>query len=159
MTTFTLTYKESQRKELVLDLLSQRETTAYTDVETFKKCCGSLAYMSLFVCPAYELKDKSIYSVEFICRNVPGFFKYDMHTLLTSLGAIACDAVTPSTLDEIMQLPTLFECLQWLQVTPSIWTKIFISQYLIAVGKSECVKKVYAVSTFAEAVKLYDEVK
>lgn len=134
MMTYTFIYDKNKTKELVLKSLSNREESAYTDIQIFQRCCGSLAYASLFILPEFELADKSTFSVERVCISTPGIFKYDMRTLLNSLGEIACEECTAEALSSILSLPTLYECLKFLGVSPITWTRIFLNHYLRKTG-------------------------
>lgn len=131
MATYTFTYDSNKTSDVVLKSLAERENGAYVDGNIFQRCCGSLAYLSLFLLPGFELADKSTISIEQVCTATPGIFKYDMHDLLYCLGAIACGAEVVENLKKILDLPTLYECLKFLHVAPVDWTRIFLYVYLV----------------------------
>lgn len=134
MLTYTFVYDKNKTKDIVLKSISAREESAYTDIQVFQRCCGSIAYASLFMLPEFDLADKSTYSVERVCVSTPRMFKYDMRTLLCSLGKIACEECTADALSAILSLPTLYECLNFLGVSVINWTRIFLNHYLRKTG-------------------------
>lgn len=129
MKTFTLTYKEKITKSLALQSLSRREEMAL-DVDKLRSCCGSLAYLSLFLLPEYEREDKKVYSIENICTHVPGLFTLFMHEVLENLGRIASGEESHQALYNLLNCAGFYECFEMLGVTPKVWYRIFLYKYL-----------------------------
>lgn len=128
MKTYTLTYKVKITKSLVLQSLHRREETAL-DEDKLRSCCGSLAYLSLFMLPEYEREDKKVYSIEKVCTYIPGLFTLFMHDVLENLGKIASGEDMHQSLYNLLSCAGFYECFEMLGVVPKIWYRVFLYMY------------------------------
>lgn len=156
MATYTFVYDSRKTKTVVLNSLSERVDGAYADIQVFQKCCGSLAYLSLFLLPEFELADKSTISIEQVCMSTPGMFKYDMHKLLTNLGMIACGNCDSDCVKTILNITTLYECLKFLGVHPVTWTRVLLCNYLSLKGYNLKMDAMLQVSTYDKLIQIFN---
>ncbi len=129
METFTLTYKQGISKSIVLQSLDKRLESSFKE-DMLPSCCGSLAYLSLFLLPEFELEDKKVYSIENVCSYVPGIFTMFMHDTLTFLGRVAMGINVRDSVGALLSSAGFYECFKMLGVVPKEWYRVFLFNYM-----------------------------
>ena len=124
MQTLTLTYRKEVTKPIVLQSLSKR-----LESKELTTCYGSLAYLSLFLLPEFELEDKKVYSIEMVCTHSPGLITMMLHEILEILGNLALGVDKRENLRKILEHVGFYECFELLGVIPKDWYRAFMFEY------------------------------
>lgn len=124
MQTFTLTFRRGVTKPVVLQSLSKR-----LEARDISTCYGSLAYLSLFLLPEFELEDKKVYSIEKVCTNSPGLITMMLHEILEILGNLALNTEHKENLRKLLSHVGFYECFELLGVVPKDWYRAFMYEY------------------------------
>lgn len=124
MQTYTLTYRKEITKPIVLQSLSKR-----LESKELATCYGSLAYLSLFLLPEFELEDKKVYSIEKVCTYSPGLITMMLHEILEILGDLALGVDVRENLRKLLEHVGFYECFELLGVVPRDWYRAFMYQY------------------------------
>lgn len=124
MQTYTLTFRKEVTKPIVLQSLHKR-----LESHDMATCYGSLAYLSLFLLPEFELEDKKVYSIEKVCTHSPGLITMMLHEILEILGGLALGKSTKENLRKLLDHVGFYECFELLGVVPKDWYRAFLYEY------------------------------
>ena len=125
-----ITYKETISKERALQAVDDTCRAIRGGVEptenTIKRLCGTISYCAVFCVPDEYLKDGAMFTVEDICRHVPGLLSVDLRDMLYCLGDIAIGENIKGNLFKVLSSPTFPETTKMIGLFPAQVYKILL---------------------------------